>query len=146
MRKSLSYIRRCLALGFMLSGMCTLLHAQGKQQGTLYIEKRDGTTIKLPITPGYPQLNSKEEGAYLEIQKNETEVEYMTSADILRIYATLETSGIASLTTEEDGMQPATVYAIDGTQVGTDSQNLEQLPKGIYIIKKGKQSTKYVRP
>lgn len=70
MRKPFSYIRRCLALGFMLSGMCTLTHAQGDQQGTqmhaqsdqqgtLYIEKRDGTTIKIPITPGYPSAEKQ---------------------------------------------------------------------------------------
>lgn len=146
MRKSLRYIQRCLILSFMLSGMCTLLHAQGNQQGTLYIEKRDGTTIKLPITPGYPQLNSKNEGNRLLIQKSKTDAEEVESADILRIYATLETSGIASLITDEDNLQPATVYSIDGTQVVTGNQNMEQLPKGVYIIKQGKKSTKFVRP
>lgn len=130
----------------MLSGMCTLLHAQGNQQGTLYIEKRDGTTIKLPITPGYPQLISKNEGNRLLIQKSKTDAEEVESADILRIYATLETSGIASLITDEDNLQPATVYSIDGTQVVTGNQNMEQLPKGVYIIKQGKKSTKFVRP
>ena len=147
MRKSLSYIRRCLALSFMLSGMCTLLHAQGDQQGTLFIEKRDGEIVKLPIIPGYPQLINKQEGYQLCIQKNATgDYIIVISADILRIYATLEVSGVSSLTTDDDNLQPATVYAIDGTKIGTDGQNLEQLPQGVYIIKKGKKSTKFVRP
>ena len=155
MRKPFSYIRRCLALGFMLSGMCTLthaqsdqqgtqMHAQSDQQGTLYIEKRDGTTIKIPITPGYPQLKSEEEGARMVIQKNKTQFVELVSADIKHIYATIETSGIATMTAEDDSLLPATVYNIDGSLAG--SQNLKQLPKGVYIIKKGKKSTKFVQP
>ena len=81
------------------------MHAQSDQQGTLYIEKRDGTTIKIPITPGYPQLKSEEEGARMVIQKNKTQFVELVSADIKHIYATIETSGIATMTAEDDSLQ-----------------------------------------
>jgi hypothetical protein len=147
MRKTSSYIRRGLVLGVMLSGICTLSYAKGDRQGTLYIEKRDGETINLPITNGYPRLINEQEGEQLFIEKDETgDFITVVSADILRIYATLETAGIASRTADDDDLLPATVYAIDGKRVATDGKNLERLPQGVYIIKKGKKTTKFVRP
>ena len=111
----------------------------------LVIEKRDDTTITEPISEGYPILNRAlgPDGFYLTMKKKGKPNFSMVVAyrDIKRLYMR-STTGITPLTQSE--IEQMDVYSIDGKLIFKKASTLKALPKGVYIIKNGHSSFKYV--
>jgi len=129
--KLYSGVRWCLLL--MLLVLPLSVWAQEDQQAMVYIEKVDGSVVKVPITPGYPVLDH----AY--------DRKGGTVTPIKRIYTGFETTGIVSRKAEADHFSEK-VYTLSGRYVGNDSKRLEGQPKGVYIVKRGEKYIKIVRP
>ena len=125
--------------------------AQDEMQALLYIEKTDGTVVKVPITPGYPLLQNlpvwegEEMIPSLFVTSNEAEHFTIRNSEVKRIYTGFETTGIVFRKAETDHLIEK-VYSLDGRYVGNDSKRLEGQPKGVYIVKKGEKYIKIVRP
>ena len=120
-------------------------------QALLYIEKTDGTVVKVPITPGYPLLQhmfvweGEDRIPALSVTCSEAESFTIRQSEVKRIYTGFETTGIVLRKAETDHLIEK-VYSLDGRFVGNDSKSLKGQPKGVYIVKKGEKYIIIVRP
>lgn len=139
-RQSLKWL--CLLALLMLQPTGSKAQSESYE---LVIEKRDDTTITEPISEGYPILNRalEPDGFYLTMKKkgkpNFSKV--VAYRDIKRLYMR-STTGITPLTQSE--IEQMDVYSIDGKLIFKKASTLKALPKGVYIIKNGHSSFKYV--
>lgn len=146
--KLLYSVRWCMLL--MLMVLPVSVWSQEDQQAMVYIEKIDGTVVKVPIVSDYPRLHHLYEFRgnltfpILLIESNEGEIKIRQS-EIRRLYAGFEATGIVSKKVETD-LFSEKVYTLSGRYVGNDSKRLEGQPKGVYIVKKGEKYIKIVRP
>lgn len=121
----------------------------------LCIEKTDGSVVWVPIGETYPTIyasNLEDEttgrsASYFHIITGENRYrDYIDipCEEVKRFYSEFNTSediaGVEMNTEEE-----ATAYAANGMKVGSEKQ-LKMMPKGVYLIKKGKKTTKYAKP
>ena len=61
-----------------------------------------------------------------------------------RFYTEFETTeGIAGVEMKTE--EAASVYSANGQKMGNEEQ-LSKMPKGVYLMKKGKKTTKHVKP
>lgn len=147
--KLYSGVRWCLLL--MLLVLPLSVWAQEDQQAMVYIEKVDGSVVKVPITPGYPVLDhayDRKGGTVtpiLVVGGDKVELYRFKQSEIKRIYTGFETTGIVSRKAEADHFSEK-VYTLSGRYVGNDSKRLEGQPKGVYIVKRGEKYIKIVRP
>ena len=143
-------VRRWLLLLLLLPvSIC----AKEVSQAMLYIEKTDGSVVKIPIVAGYPILRhslSYDNDVivpYLDITYKEGSERnmYILQSEIKRLYTGFEASGVEVMQMDE-GVQPEQVYTLGGRYIGTGSQVLQGQPKGVYVVKKGNKYVKIVRP
>lgn len=121
----------------------------------LFIEKTDGSVVKLPIGETYPIIytNSRDDestgrtiGIFFIITG---ENQYLDNteipcAEVKRFYTEFETTeGIAGVEMKTE--EAASVYSANGQKMGNEEQ-LSKMPKGVYLMKKGKKTTKHVKP
>ena len=144
-----SGVRWCLLL--MLMVLPVSVWAQDDLQALVYIEKTDGTVVKVPITQGYPLLQ------HLYDRQGDVVVPILVvtpgngngfsirQSEIKRLYTGFESTGIVSRKAEADHFSEK-VYSLDGRYVGNDRKRLDGQPKGVYIVKKGEKYIKIVRP
>ena len=141
-------VRWCLLL--MLVMLPVSVWAQDDSQAFVYIEKTDGTVVKVPITPGYPLMQHLYDNKLVPVltvtyyDQSEKTVNIKQS-EIKRLYTGFESTGIVSRKAEADHLSEK-VYSLSGRYVGNDSKRLEGQPKGVYIVKKGEKYIKIVRP
>lgn len=141
-------VRWCLLL--MLVVLPVSVWAQDDSQAFVYIEKTDGTVVKVPITPGYPLMQHLYDNKLVPVltvtyyDQSEKTVNIKQS-EIKRLYTGFESTGIVSRKAEADHLSEK-VYSLSGRYVGNDSKRLEGQPKGVYIVKKGEKYIKVVRP
>lgn len=141
-------VRWCLLL--MLMVLPVSVWAQDDSQAFVYIEKTDGTVVKVPITPGYPLMQHLYDNKLVPVltvtyyDQSEKTVNIKQS-EIKRLYTGFESTGIVSRKAEADHLSEK-VYSLNGRYVGNDSKRLEGQPKGVYIVKKGEKYIKVVRP
>lgn len=141
-------VRWCLLL--MLMVLPVSVWAQDDSQAFVYIEKTDGTVVKVPITPGYPLMQHLYDNKLVPVltvtyyDQSEKTVNIKQS-EIKRLYTGFESTGIVSRRAEADHLSEK-VYSLSGRYVGNDSKRLEGQPKGVYIVKKGEKYIKVVRP
>ena len=141
-------VRWCLLL--MLMVLPVSVWAQDDSQAFVYIEKTDGTVVKVPITPGYPLMQHLYDNKLVPVltvtyyDQSEKTVNIKQS-EIKRLYTGFESTGIVSRRAEADHLSEK-VYSLSGRYVGNDSKRLEGQPKGVYIIKKGTNHIKIVKP
>lgn len=141
-------VRWCLLL--MLVMLPVSVWAQDDSQAFVYIEKTDGTVVKVPITPGYPLMQHLYDNKLVPVltvtyyDQSEKTVNIKQS-EIKRLYTGFESTGIVSRKAEADHLSEK-VYSLNGRYVGNDSKRLEGQPKGVYIVKKGEKYIKVVRP
>ena len=141
-------VRWCLLL--MLMVLPVSVWAQDDSQAFVYIEKTDGTVVKVPITPGYPLMQHLYDNKLVPVltvtyyDQSEKTVNIKQS-EIKRLYTGFESTGIVSRKAEADHLSEK-VYSLSGRYVGNDSKRLEGQPKGVYIVKKGEKYIKVVRP
>ena len=139
-RQSLKWL--CLLALLMLQPTGSKAQSESYE---LVIEKRDDTTITEPISEGYPILNRAlgPDGFYLTMKKKGKPNFSMVVAyrDIKRLYMR-STTGITSLTQNEN--EQMDVYSVEGKIILRKASTLESLPKGIYIIKNGHSSFKFI--
>ena len=146
--KLYSGVRWCLLL--MLMVLPLSVWAQDNSQAFVYIEKTDGTVVKVPITPGYPLMQHLYDNKLVPVltvtyyDQRERSVNIKQS-EIKRLYTGFESTGIVSRNAEADHLSEK-VYSLSGRYVGNDSKRLEGQPKGVYIVKKGEKYIKIVRP
>lgn len=144
-------VRWCMLL--MLMVLPVSVWAQDDSQALVYIEKIDGTVVKVPITPGYPlmqHLYDYDQGVRVSVLTVTYFDQYERSmnikqSEIMRLYTGFESTGIVSRKAEADHLSEK-VYSLNGRYVGNDSKSLEGQPKGVYIVKKGEKYQKVVRP
>ena len=143
-----------MSVGWSLLLLMTLMPvkawAEDNSQAMLYIEKTNGEVVKVPITKGYPQL--KHEVGYdmipvLNVVYKDKDIRSMKihQSDIKRLYTAFEATGIVTREMDTDNSSEK-VYSLSGRIVGSDSRNLNGQPKGVYIIKKGTNHKKIVKP
>ena len=141
-------------VGWSLLLLLTLLpgrvSAEEGSQAMLYIEWVYGDPIKVPITPGYPILtHGVEYGSvgmlYVTYKDPEEKSLRFQQSDIIRLYTGYEATGIVA-TSADTGLSSVKVYSLSGRYVGSDSHAMEGQPKGVYIIKKGTNHIKIVKP
>ena len=141
-------VRWCLLL--MLVMLPVSVWAQDDSQAFVYIEKTDGTVVKVPITPGYPLMQHLYDNKLVPVltvtyyDQSEKTVNIKQS-EIKRLYTGFESTGIVSRKAEADHLSEK-VYSLSGRYVGNDSKRLDGQPKGVYIVKKGEKYIKVVRP
>ena len=144
-------VRGCLLL--MLMALPKGVGAAEDRQAMLYVEMKDGSVRKFQITQDYPIVNPSfvRDGdvkipnlsiVYFEERERKTTI---NSSDISRIYTGFETTGIVSRKADEETLSEK-VYSLDGRYVGNDSRALEGQPKGVYVVKKGTNYKKIVKP
>ena len=141
-------VRRWLLLFLLLPvSIC----AKDVSQAMLYIEKTDGSVMKIPIVTGYPVLRLSYSydndviTAYLDITYQDGSVRTILQSEIKRFYTGFEASGVEVMQMDE-GVEPEQVYTLGGRFVGTGSHVLQGQPKGVYVVKKGAKYVKIVRP
>lgn len=118
----------------------------------LLIEKTDGSIVRVPIGETYPVIYAGSSGEEL----TETILHIITgenrysdyidipSAEVKRFYTEFEASeDIAGV--EMNTEEAKTIYSANGVKVGNEEQ-LSKMPKGVYLMKKGKKTTKHVKP
>ena len=142
-------VRWCLLL--MLAVLPVSVWAQDDSQALVYIEKTDGSVVKVPITEGYPLMEHlyDRQGSVvipiLVVTSGYGEGFSIRQSEIKRIYTGFESTGIVSRKAETDPFSEK-VYSLGGRYVGNDSKRLDGQPKGVYIVKKGEKYIKIVRP
>ena len=150
-KKTLKSDAKRLWLWLLLAFLPVGAWAQDDMQALLYIEKTDGTVVKVPITPGYPLLQhmfvweGEDRIPALSVTCSEAESFTIRQSEVKRIYTGFEATGIVVRKAETDHLIEK-VYSLDGRFVGNDSKHLEGQPKGVYIVKKGEKYIKIVRP
>ena len=122
--------------------------AQDNSQAMLYVEKTDGSVVKFPIIKDYPRLVLNPWGKVaLDVtyfDQYEQTLSLITS-EIKRMYTGFETTGITEMRSDVDAFSE-NVYSLSGRLVGRDRRALESQPKGVYVVKKGHQYQKIVKP
>lgn len=121
----------------------------------LCIEKTDGSVVKMPIGETYPIIytNSRDDEStgrtinFFFIITGENQYLDNTEipcAEVKRFYTEFEISeGIAGVEMKTE--EAASVYSANGQKMGNEEQ-LSKMPKGVYLMKKGKKTTKHVKP
>lgn len=139
-------VRWCLLL--MLVVLPVSVWAQDDSQALVYIEKTDGTVVKVPITPGYPLMQHLYDShmvPILVVTYNNGQRLKINQSEIKRFYTGFESTGIVSREAETDQFSEK-VYSLSGRYVGNGRNSLVGQPKGVYIVKKGEKYQKVVRP
>lgn len=140
-----------LCLWLLLALLPVGAWAQDDLQALVYIEKTDGSIVKVPITPGYPILHHLYdlEGdviiPVLVVETDKGEIHRIRQSEVKRLYSGFESTGIVSRKAEADHLSEK-VYSLSGRYVGNDRNSLEGQPKGVYIVKKGDKYQKVVKP
>lgn len=153
MSKSKIVIRISCCLLLMLLLPPERIYAQNNSQAVLNIEKTDGSVVKIPITQGYPLLkhsyrnNKNKMIPALEVVygKGSSDSYSIDQSEIKRFYTTFEATGIVEKKTDAESLTEK-VYTLDGKAVGNGSRTLEGQPQGLYIVKKGANYKKIVKP
>ena len=152
MKKNFFYSRaKRLWLWLLLMMLPVGAWAQDDLQALVYIEKTNGSIVKVPITPGYPVLHHlyNLEGdtliPVLVVETEKGEVHRIRQSEIKRLYSGFEATGIVSKNVDADHLSEK-VYSLSGRYVGNDRNSLEGQPKGVYIVKKGGKYQKVVKP
>ena len=138
-----------LSVGWCLLLILLLLpvnvRAEGDAQAMLYIERTDGGIFKFPITPGYPQLKYAFNALVITYLDPTETSRKIPQSDIKRIYTGFEATGIVTRTADADTFSEK-VYSLSGRYVGNDSRAMDGQPKGVYLVKKGVNYKKIVKP
>ena len=127
--------------------------AEDDSQAMLYVEKTDGTVVKVPIIENYPRMrltyNYSEvvRKPFLEItcSDNANDNFRIKTSEIKRLYTGFEATGIKELRADVD-VSTEKVFTLSGRLVSNDSRTLDLQPKGVYIVKKNGKYQKVVRP
>ena len=127
--------------------------AQDDSQAMMYVEKTDGTVVKVPIIENYPRMNLAYNYSdvvrkpYLEItcSDNADDKFRIRTSEIKRLYTGFEATGIKELRADVEAFTEK-VYTLSGRLVSNDSRTLDLQPKGVYIVKKNGKYQKVVRP
>ena len=144
--KTESIFAKCwLLLLLAILPLCSM--AQAEKKPYLCIEKTDGNVIKVPITETAPVLyyanstDSHGQKVRCLLLVNEGYVyTYIPCREIKQLTTTFEEeSGVEAITAEA----LSDVYTTSGIRVGS-SDNLKDMPKGVYMLKKGSRTTKYL--
>ncbi len=121
----------------------------------LCIEKTDGSVVKMPIGETYPIIytNSRDDEStgrtinFFFIITGENQYLDNTEipcAEVKRFYTEFETTeDIAGVEMKTE--EAASVYSANGLKMGNEEQ-LSKMPKGVYLMKKGKKTSKHVKP
>ena len=130
----------------MLAWLPVAVSAQQTKKPFLCIEKVDGSVEKVPITDNYPTLYTSSDVddstgemfclLMIVIGPNtwvdNIKIPY---SKVKRLYTKFEIfDDIAGVEKETD--ETTTVYSVSGLQVG-HAERLSEMPKGVYLIKKG---------
>ena len=144
--KTKSIFAKCwLLLLLAILPLCSM--AQAEKKPYLCIEKTDGNVIKVPITETSPDLwysnETDSQGQMVRCLLVVTEDEedmIIPCIEVKQLTTTFEEeSGVEAITAEA----LSDVYTTNGIRVGS-SDNLKDMPKGIYMLKRGSRTTKYI--
>ena len=131
--------------------------AVGAQTKTpfLFIEKTDGSVVKVSFGETYPVIytNTWEDEStgkticLLHITTGEdrySDYIEIPCTEVKRFYTEFEISeDIAGVEMKTE--EAATIYSASGIVVG-DEEQLSKMPKGVYLMKKGKKTIKHIKP
>ena len=121
----------------------------------LFIEKTDGSVVKVSFGETYPVIYSSTRddestgrtiGIFSIITGEDRYSDYIEipCSEVKRFYTEFEISeGIAGVETKTE--ESATIYSSNGMVVGAEEQ-LSKMPKGVYLMKKGKKTIKHIKP
>ena len=138
----------------LLAWLPTTVSAQTVKKPFLCIEKTDGSVQKIEIDDEYPKIygNTEIDSAtgnninYAKIIYGpnwETENLEIPYTEIKRFYTEFELiDDITGLVKDTEDV--TAVYSSNGVQIGS-AERLSEMPKGVYLMKKGKQTNKYVK-
>ena len=138
----------------MLAWLPMTVSAQTVKKPFLCIEMTDGSVQRMEIGEKYPLImgSTEEDSATGDVirkayivydddwENNHLEILY---SDIKRFYTEfVVVDDITGL--KMDTEEATTVYSPSGMLIGTE-ERLSEMPKGVYLMKKGKQTNKYVK-
>ena len=141
-------IRWCLLL--ILLALPLGGHAQVEKKAYLCIEKRDGEIVKLPITENTPEVHyimglpdaNGHRDRCLEIRYTDSSVSLLCD-EVKRLTTTIEVTDVVEPLNKDKGDATSGIYSLSGVRVRR-SGDMNQLPKGIYVIKQGSKTQKQV--
>ncbi|MBQ9284813.1 MAG: hypothetical protein IJ209_00800 [Bacteroidaceae bacterium] len=140
-----------LMAALLCTVMPTALRAQTVNVPFLCIEKTNGEVVKVQITDSSPDMfhgtyYDEEAGKVVPcLMIGKPQGPYITIAlkDIKRAYSRFEEYDAVAYLKADGIAQTADVYNVGGVRVGSVGQ-LSQLPRGVYLVKKGSQTLKIV--
>ena len=121
----------------------------------LFIEKTDGSVVKVSFGETYPVIYSSTRddestgrtiGIFSIITGEDRYSDYIEipCSEVKRFYTEFETTeDIAGVEMKTE--ESATIYSSNGMVVGAEEQ-LSKMPKGVYLMKKGKKTIKHIKP
>lgn len=128
--------------------------AQNETNYELVFVKADNTEIATPITDEYPVISSDVRWVWV-VDHVETIANWVINTSqpepdnqiiipiggFKKMYAReVGNTGISSLG-QIDGLTSTGIYTLEGVMVSKDETSLQELPKGIYLIKKANHKT-----
>lgn len=148
--KTKSPIFRRLWLLALLVVMPMCIKAQMVEKPFLCIEKTNGEVIKVLITETKPDLwhiieentEGKQENYMLVVAEDQEDMKILCN-DIKRLTTKFELVDTSVLGIKSDDDSTSDVYSMNGIRVGSFA-HMSSLPKGIYLVKKGSRTIKYV--
>lgn len=140
-------LKVCLAAALLLGSMPSRLAATEAQPRALVVQKKDGTRFEFPLSKTQFTIQKQDGNKVFHVEFiggegfdcKLSEIEFVTYAS--------ELSGINSVVYSTTAR--IEVYRIDGVKVmsseGTLQQVIDQLPKGIYLVKVNGETLKIAR-
>ena len=148
--KTKSPIFRRLWLLMLLAVIPMCIKAQMVEKPFLCIEKTNGEVIKVLITETKPDLwhiieentEGKQDNYMLVVAEDQEDMKILCN-DIKRLTTKFELVDTSVLGIKSDDDSTSDVYSMSGIRVGSFA-HMSSLPKGIYLVKKGSRTIKYV--
>ena len=151
--KTKSPIFRRLWLLVLLAVMPMCIKAKMVEKPFLCIEKTNGEVVKVPITDEYPTIRYtftiQDSGTerqfvhYLQILLADNEDIWIPRDEIKCLSTKFELVDTSVLGIKSDDDSTSDVYSMSGIRVGSFAY-MSSLPKGIYLVKKGSLTLKFV--
>lgn len=148
MKANSPIFKRLWLLLLVVMPMC--IKAQMVEKPFLCIEKTNGEVIKVLITETKPDLwyineentEGKQESYMLVVAEDQEDMKILCN-DIKRLTTKFELVDTSVLGIKSDDDSTSDVYSMSGIRVGSFA-HMSSLPKGIYLVKKGSRTIKYV--
>ncbi len=131
-------------LAALFLGLPLSARGQKTEQAFLYVEKIDGEIVKVPVTddsPNFAWNQDEDSNMLLIIQPKGSQDIALRASQIKQMYTKIELVDAIQAVVD-----PAAngVYTLSGLYLGKH-RSADVLPKGVYMIKQGTKTTKFVK-